>query len=659
MMNPPILRTLSTGDPCRRVPTAPESVLRTWKPFFSPTALIAATALLLQTALATFGQPITDHYIAVFKPGLPDVAAAAAEAANPLGLQVSGVYEHSIQGFAFRGNAQAAQALTRNPRIAYVEQDQLCSIQSLPEIPTGVRRSGVDEAILEAISPNRQPVLANIAILDSGLQRDHPDLNVDPDGIRFFTTTTTTKGKTQTVLASDENWDDEHGHGTHVGGIAGANGQIVGVAPGARLTAVKVLDSNNSGSWSVIIAGIDWVAAPERAGRFDVANMSLGGGFSQAVNDAVNSASAKGIVFVVAAGNRGSDAGEMSPASAESAITVSAMLDYDGAPGGMAHPDPTVSGCKDSSGAVVQPHRDDGLACWSNFGRVVDVCAPGGPIKSTGLNSGYHVRAGTSMSAPHVAGAAALFIALNREDLTALTGMARVNRVTHAITSTGWIQGQWGYFSDDKDEFPEPLLNVRSMLWQPTVTILEPENGYASAVGEQITFNAEARLGEDDWTPHISWSSSIIGPIESGGQVSATLPEGIHTIVASITDAYNTISGSDSITITVGQPPLPPQLFVSLSTDKPVYKNGETMRAIHVVTDQNGLPVAGATIKGVVTTFNGKIYNGSGTTDSAGRLVMTLKINVRDMGSGSCTIKSTASMTGYPSASAETSFIVQ
>jgi hypothetical protein len=642
MMNPSILQSASTGDPCRRV--------------FSPTVLFAATALLLQTALTTFGQPIPDHYIAVFKPGLPDVAAAAAEAANPLGLQVSRVYEHSIQGFAFQGNPQAAQALARNPRIAYVEQDQLSSIHSLPELPTGVRRTGVDEALLADISPNQHPVPANIAIIDTGLQPDHPDLTVAEEGVRFFSTTV--KGKT--VIASDSNWYDDHGHGTHVGGTAAANGQIVGVAPGALLTAVKVLDSNGSGSWSVVIAGIDWVAAPERAGRFDVANMSLGGGFSQAVNDAVNSASAKGIINVVSAGNAGIDAGQRSPASAESAITVSAMIDFDGAPGGLAaNPDPTLYGCKDSSGVVVQAHKDDALTCWSNFGRVVDVCAPGGLIKSTWIDSDYRVLSGTSMSAPHVAGAAALFIALNREDLATSTGMALVNRVTDAITSTGWMQGQWGYFTDDKDEFPEPLLNVRSMLWQPTVTIVEPLNGASFTVGEAINFGAEASLGDQDWTPHISWTSSISGVIGAGGQITASLPEGIHTIVASITDADNTISGSGSVTITVGEPPLPPQLFLSLSTDKAVYRNGETMRALHVVTDQNGFPVAAASIMTIVNTANGKTYSGSGTTDSAGSLVLTMKINANQTGRGTYTIKSSASKTDYPSASAETSFSVQ
>jgi hypothetical protein len=98
---------------------------------------------------------------------------------------------------------------------------------------------------------DRQPVAANIAIIDTGLQQNHPDLNVDldPGGVRFFFTSV--KGKT--VIASDSKWDDDNGHGTHVGGTAAANGQIVGIAPGARLTAVKVLNSNGSGNFSLFL----------------------------------------------------------------------------------------------------------------------------------------------------------------------------------------------------------------------------------------------------------------------------------------------------------------------------------------------------------------------------------------------------------------------
>jgi subtilisin len=623
-----------------------------------PAILFALAVLLIQMTLHALGQPVPGHYIAVFKPSVPDAAAAARELANPLGLQVSMVYQHSIRGFAFHGSEQAAEALARNPRIAYVEQDQIAHINTVPELPTGVRRVGIDADLLAIISPEGNPVEANIAIIDTGLQRDHPDLNLDlePGGVRFFFTSV--KGKT--VIASDSKWDDDNGHGTHVGGTAAANGQIVGVAPGARLTAVKVLNSNGSGNHSLVIAGIDWVAA--RAHRIDVANMSLGGGFSQAVNDAVNSASTSGVVFVVSAGNASSDAGQMSPASAESAITVSALSDLDGASGGLGtNPDTTKFGCRDSSGVVITPHEDDTLACFSNFGAIVDVCAPGVLIKSTYLNSTYKEGSGTSMAAPHVAGAAALFIARNRDSsLSGLTGLDRVSTVTHAIISTGWRQGQPGYFSGDKDEFMEPLLNVRSMLYQPTVRISDPADGDSFAVGDVITLNASAAVNGEDWTPWISWRSSISGPIGgSGGDVTTSLSEGNHTITASITDALNTISGSDSITITVGQPSKPNQLFLEVWTDKAVYSHGELMRSFFLVTDQENQPVSGATVRSVMTTAKGGTLTASGTTDANGLFEATLKINAKQTGTGTYIIKGTATKTGYPPASAETTFLVK
>jgi subtilisin len=620
--------------------------------------LFALAVLLIQMTLQVLGQPVPGHYIAVFKPGVPDAAAAARELANPLGLQVSMVYQHSIRGFAFHGNEQAAEALARNPRIAYVEQDQIAHINTVPELPTGVRRAGIDETLLKAILPEGTPVAANIAIIDTGLQRNHPDLNVDldPGGVRFFFTSV----KGRTVITSDSNWDDDNGHGTHVGGTAAANGQIVGIAPGARLTAVKVLNSNGSGHFSLVIAGVDWVAA--QAHRIDVANMSLGGGFSQAANDAVNSASASGVVFVVSAGNASSDAGQMSPASAESAITVSALSDLDGASGGLGtNPDTTKFGCRDSSGAVITPHADDTLACFSNFGAIVDVCAPGVLIKSTYLNSGYKEASGTSMAAPHVAGAAALFIARNRDSsLSGLTGLDRVSRVTRAITSTGWVKGQPGYFKGDKDEFPEPLLNVRSMLWQPTVAITTPDDGDSFQVGDVITLNASAAVNGEDWTPWISWRSSISGPIGgTGGEVLASLSEGNHTITASITDDLNTISGSDSITITVGHPPKPNQLFLEAWTDKPEYSHGEVMRSFFLVTDQENQPVSGASVRSVMTTPKGGTLTASGTTGPDGLFEATLKINAKQTGAGTYTIKGTATKTGYPPASAEATFVVK
>ena len=279
---------------------------------------------------------------------------------------------------------------------------------------------------------------------------------------------------------SDNNSIDDNGHGTHVAGTAAANGAIVGVAPGALVTGIKVLDATGSGPTSVVIAGINYVA--QNAAKFDVANMSLGGGFSQALNDAVTAATKVGVVFCVAAGNSGKDVRNYSPASTPSAITVSALTDLDAAPGGLAA---NLSDCL----------QDDAIACWSNFGSGVDICAPGVQIKSTWLNAGYNTISGTSMATPHVTGAAALYIARNRQAVGP-AGSQRVAYVTQALTASGWILNDYGYFDGaDSDGFAEPLLNARSLLGfstrpQIAVTINSPANGATFDIGQEITFDA-------------------------------------------------------------------------------------------------------------------------------------------------------------------------
>jgi subtilisin family serine protease len=209
----------------------------------------------------------------------------------------------------------------------------------------------------------------NVAwILDSGVDLDHPDLNVDAS--RAFNAFTSGRdGKSA---------DDGNGHGTHVAGtIAALNNDIgvIGVAPGAVVIPVKVLDSRGSGSYSGVIAGVDWVGANGQAG--DVANMSLGGPVSQALDDAVVAASSNGVIFALAAGNESSDANNSSPARANgpNIVTISAM------------------------------DVNDNWASFSNYGNPpVDYAAPGVAVKSTWKDGGYNTISGTSMAAPHAAG---------------------------------------------------------------------------------------------------------------------------------------------------------------------------------------------------------------------------------------------------------------
>lgn len=285
------------------------------------------------------------------------------------------VYGYSIEGFAAVLNDNQLRELQADPRVKHIEQDYLIIMAPPPgkgpggggddggataeEVPYGITRVGGGATYTGS----------GVAyILDTGIDLDHEDLNVNASmGFNAFT-----KGKDGKSL------DDGNGHGTHVAGTVAAIDNevgVVGVAAGATVVPVKVLDGNGSGSYSGVIAGVDFVGA--NAGNGDVANMSLGGPISQALDDAVVAASQNGVKFALAAGNESADANNSSPARANgnNIYTVSAM---------------------DSS---------DNFAYFSNYANPpVDFCAPGVAIKSTWKNGGYNTINGTSMAAPHVCG---------------------------------------------------------------------------------------------------------------------------------------------------------------------------------------------------------------------------------------------------------------
>lgn len=225
-----------------------------------------------------------------------------------------------------------------------------------------------------------------------------------------------------------------------MGAIDNGSG-VVGVAPGARLWAVRVLDNRGSGFLSWVLCGVNWVA--ENAGTVEVANMSLGfSGTSVALNDAIDAAVARGIVFAVAAGNSNADAGNNSPANHPAVLTVSALADSNDLPGG--------------GGPATSYGPDDTLASFSNYGSVVDLAAPGVDILSTYKGSAYTRMSGTSMASPHVAGAAALYLATRPKPVDAGGALA----VRTAIVVAAFPQAGPDGFTGDRDASAEPLLNA-------------------------------------------------------------------------------------------------------------------------------------------------------------------------------------------------------
>ena len=333
------------------------------------------------------GKSAEDRYIVVLKPsrGDPEQAASALASESP-DVVVTHVYDEVLDGFAAVISDDQLDDIRHDPRVQSVVPDQEVHAFDL-NLPTGVNRIDADQNPTAKIDGKNERVDVDVAVLDTGIG-PHPDLNV-AGGI--------------SCIDGTASYADDNDHGTHVAGTIGAldNGVgVVGVAPGARLWAVKVLDSNKHGWWSDVICGLNWVVA--NSDTIDVVNMSLGwygadGSCAEtALHDAICRVVDAGIPVVVAAGNDSSDAAGFVPAAYDEVITVSALADSDGRPGG--------------AGRATTRGPDDSLADFSNFGADVDIAAPGVDILST-VRGGYARGYGTSVASPHVAGAAALFLA--------------------------------------------------------------------------------------------------------------------------------------------------------------------------------------------------------------------------------------------------------
>lgn len=502
--------------------------------------LTIVLALLVPGLASAAGNPTAAPYIIVFKDSV-DPAAEAPGLAKAYGLQPGFVYQHALKGMSAVVPAGRLVALQHDPRVAYVVEDMERHI-SAQTVPTGIRRIFADEnANLDIDGSDDWRVDVDVAVIDTGIDLEHPDLNV-VEGVNCT-------GKIFNAVCVPGG-DDDHYHGTHVAGTIGAldNGiGVVGVAPGARLWPVKVLNKRGSGWSSWIIAGIDWVAA--HAGDIEVANMSLGGsGFSQAEYDAIQGAVDKGVAFAVAAGNEDDDASNYSPGGFDNVLSVSALADFDGQPGGLGSPT-----CRDD--------QDDTLADFSNWGSEVDIAAPGVCILSTyPLEQGeYGIISGTSMASPHVAGALALLASRhNPNDAADVAGLYS------AITGAG----NFIWTDDSGDPTKEPLLDVHDGSvfdpvlvagsgggggnTAPSVTIDSPADGASFTSGTSIGFSGTATDAQDgDLTGNLAWTSDLDGPLGKGGSIDAVLTTvGTHIITASVTDSGG-LSGEASITVVV------------------------------------------------------------------------------------------------------------
>ena len=318
---------------------------------------------------ANLSTAISSRYIVVFKAGTQraDVSAAA-EHARGLGGQVDFVYESALTGFAANLPEQALSGLSHNPNVDFIEADQVMTIDATQSPATwGLDR--IDQRALplnNTYNYNFTGAGVTAYIIDTGIRLSHNEFGGRASSGYDF-------------VDNDSNADDCNGHGTHVSGTVG--GSTYGVAKGVSLVAVRVLNCSGSGTTSGVIAGIDWVTSQHTTGKA-VANMSLGGGPSTALDNAVRNSIADGVVYAIAAGNSNRNACNFSPARTAEAITVGATT------------------------------STDARASYSNKGSCLDLFAPGSSITSAWItsNTATNTISGTSMATPHVAGVAALYL---------------------------------------------------------------------------------------------------------------------------------------------------------------------------------------------------------------------------------------------------------
>ena len=307
-----------------------------------------------------------DSYIVVLNEGVSNPGQVANGLAQRDNFEVGFVYSYALNGFSAVIPEARVNDVRTDSRVNYIERDG--TMRAVAQtLPWGINKIDADISSTRAGDGSGAIENAHAYVIDTGIDASHTDLNV-----------------TSHVDFASGPDTDCNGHGTHVAGTVAAKdntSDVVGVAPGTSLHGVKVLGCGGTGSTSGVIKGVDWVTA--NAIKPAVANMSLGGGVSQGLDQAVKDSAASGVFYAVAAGNDGANACNSSPARA---------------------------GTTNGIATVAATDSSDKEASWSNYGSCVDIWAPGVSILSTRKGGGTTTMSGTSMASPHVAGGGALYL---------------------------------------------------------------------------------------------------------------------------------------------------------------------------------------------------------------------------------------------------------
>ena len=566
---------------------------------------------------------VPDSYIVVLADDHPSMVAQ--EHVERHGVELRYVYEHALQGYTATMTPGAATAIARDPRVSSVEPETIETIQS-QELPTGIDRIETDRnpnVTTDGDPDQAVTVEVPIAVIDTGVAF-HDDLNLQ---LQVDCTVSSGGGPFASYSCEEGQGDDSNGHGTHVAGTIGAKDDgtgVVGVAPGTPIWSVKVCPTNSCPS-GAIIAGIDWVAGQKSGGHVDFAAANFSISSADSDNTCANPANAThgaicglvetGVSFVMAAGND-----NRAKVPYPVAFSVSAIADFDGKAGGEGEPT-----CRDD--------EDDTLANFSNFGSDIDIAAPGVCILSTWNDGGYNTISGTSMAAPHVTGAVALYIHAN-DDVLIPDERGGADAIKNAIIDAAHPQGT----SEDKCSYDDertggPLLFVNAETFSGDGTCGVAGEVATGTIAGTVT-DADSGAGIEGATVTVEGTGLSTTTGSDGAYSIGDVPEGTHDMTASA-DGYG--SATQSVTVTEDETTTADfALAVEEVVEGTVTVNeidygtrgGRTNdRHLDVtvsLVDDEGNPVADASVAATLERDDGASWNLSGTTGSDGTVTFTL-----------------------------------